>query len=155
MRRANVDLLLTRRTAVRVFVVILTLSATMLAAEMAGELGDRLERAYDAYRRDDLAAADRLFTDVLTAAPHLTEVWYNRGIVRYDLGRYEDAVSDFTAAIERDPTFAAAIFNRANAYFRLDRFEDAYEQYRRVLEIRDDPDAEHNLHVVEQILASR
>ncbi|TVR64785.1 MAG: tetratricopeptide repeat protein [Spirochaetaceae bacterium] len=155
MRRAHADSLFTRRTAVRAFVVILTLLPTMLAAEMAGELGDRLERAYDAYRRDDLTTADRLFTDVLAVAPHLTEVWYNRGVVRYDLGRYEDAVSDFTAAIERDPTFAAAIFNRANAYFRLDRFEDAYEQYRRVLDIRDDPDAEHNVRVVEQILASQ
>lgn len=127
----------------------------MLMAEMAGDLGDRLERAHDAYRRGELATADRLFTDVLEAAPRLSEVWYNRGIVRYDLGRYEEAVADFTAAIERDQTFVAAIFNRANAYFRLERFEDAYEGYRRVLEIEDDPDAEHNIDVVEQILASQ
>ncbi len=154
MRRRKGSLF-TRRTAVRAFVVFLTLLPAMLMAEMAGDLGDRLERAHGAYRRGDMTTADRLFTDVLETAPHLSEVWYNRGIVRYDLGRYEEAVADFTAAIERDRTFVAAIFNRANAYFRLERFEDAYEGYRRVLEIDDDPDAEHNIDVVEQILASQ
>jgi tetratricopeptide (TPR) repeat protein len=52
--------------------------------------------------RGDLATAEDLFTQALTARPDLTEALVNRATTRFDLGDTRSAIDDLTAALSLD-----------------------------------------------------
>jgi tetratricopeptide (TPR) repeat protein len=54
---------------------------------------------------------------------------FDRGVVLDELGRTEDAIASYDAAIAQAPDFAAALNNRANAYRRLGRLDLAARDY--------------------------
>ena len=61
--------------------------------------------------------------------PQFAEAWYNKGIVLFDLDRYEEAVSAYDAATTINPQFAEAWYNKGNALLDLDRYEEAIAAY--------------------------
>ncbi|HEY4126313.1 MAG TPA: tetratricopeptide repeat protein, partial [Rhizomicrobium sp.] len=54
---------------------------------------------------------------------------FDRGVVLEELNRLEDALADYTAAINLERKFAAALNNRANLYRRLGRLDEATADY--------------------------
>ncbi len=54
---------------------------------------------------------------------------FDRGVVLEELGRNEEALADYTAAINLQPRFAAGLNNRGNLYRRLGRLDDAARDY--------------------------
>merc|ERR1711920_139774 len=68
----------------------------------------------------------------------------NRGLASYHLQQYDEAISDFSAAIETEPDNASIHFNRGNARFRLEQHEDALVDYSEA--IRLEPDNPTYLH---------
>jgi tetratricopeptide (TPR) repeat protein len=62
-------------------------------------------------------------------APAQARALYDRGVALDELGRVEDAVGDYSAAIALVPKFAAALNNRANAYRRMGRLAQARADY--------------------------
>jgi tetratricopeptide (TPR) repeat protein len=63
----------------------------------------------------------------------------NLGVGYFELGRYDDAVEAYTAAIADAPQMVAAYVNRARAYERLRRPEEAAVDYTQAVAL--DPDA--------------
>src|SRR4029077_14189743 len=73
------------------------------------------------------------FTDAITAralgAEEQATAFYDRGVTLDELGRIDDAIADYTSAIELQPTLAAAFNNRGNALRRLGRLAEARRDY--------------------------
>jgi Tfp pilus assembly protein PilF/DNA-directed RNA polymerase subunit RPC12/RpoP len=60
----------------------------------------------------------------------------NRGNILDSQGRYDEAIENFTRAIELDPTYALAYFNRGNVYARrLQRYDKALADYNQAIEM--------------------
>lgn len=86
--------------------------------------------------RDAVGARDEALADFSQAiASHalagqdLSRVLYDRGVVLDELGRTNDALGDYSAAIEASSDFAPALNNRANALRRLNRLREAKRDY--------------------------
>lgn len=68
-----------------------------------------------------------------------TAEWYlDRGNELAEEGRYEEAIEEYTKAIEIDPDYAAAYNNRGYAYDELGEYQQAIDDYTKAIEI--DPD---------------
>jgi tetratricopeptide (TPR) repeat protein len=59
----------------------------------------------------------------------LARVLFDRGVTLDAMGRTNDAIGDYSAALKHDPDFAAALNNRGNAYRRLNRLDEARRDY--------------------------
>jgi tetratricopeptide (TPR) repeat protein len=47
------------------------------------------------------------------------------------MGDYENAISDYTKAIEIDPKYAVAYYNRGNIYYSRGEYDKAWEDIRK------------------------
>ncbi len=65
----------------------------------------------------------------------LSKVYNNRAIAFRELGRFDRAITDYDAAIQLDPDYAAAYHNRALAYGRLNQYERALVDFSRALQL--------------------
>jgi tetratricopeptide (TPR) repeat protein len=59
----------------------------------------------------------------------LSRVLFDRGVTLDAMGRTNDAIGDYSAALKHAPEFAAALNNRGNAYRRLNRLDEARQDY--------------------------
>ena len=60
---------------------------------------------------------------------------YNRGVELQEEGNYEQAILEYTNAIELDPNFADAYYNRGIAYKNKGEFDNAIADYSRAIEL--------------------
>ncbi len=67
-----------------------------------------LERA-----QGDKNLAEALLTSSIAIQPTCSEAWYQRGVCRYSVQKYQEAIADFSRALELDPAFEAARVSRA------------------------------------------
>jgi tetratricopeptide (TPR) repeat protein len=63
------------------------------------------------------------------------DAYYNRGVAYAKKSQYDQAISDYTKALEINPKFAEAYYNRGVAYGRKGQLDRAMEDYTRALEI--------------------
>ena len=63
--------------------------------------------------------------------------YYKAGEDFYDVNKFEDAINQFSNAIELKPEYYKAYIARATAYERIDRYAEAAEDYERALVFRD------------------
>lgn len=97
-----------------------------------------LDRASDLHRKGDLAAAERLYGDVLKAQPDHFEGLRMLGFLRYQQGRLEEALSLMRAALKARPKLPAALLNCAVVLDALRRFEEALSYYDQALALEPD-----------------
>jgi tetratricopeptide (TPR) repeat protein len=55
--------------------------------------------------------------------------YYDRGVTLDEMNRTNEALSDYSAALNLDPAYAAALNNRGNAYRRLGKLDKAKADY--------------------------
>lgn len=108
----------------------------------------RYREAYHALTR----ALHQSGTDPATVAA----IYNKRGVALVHLGRQDEALADFSAALEADPTYATAIVNVGNLALERGDVEAAIEHYQTALRI----DAEcalahHNLGTAYRALGRR
>ena len=60
------------------------------------------------------------------------------GLVEYEKGNYEDAIDNYTKAIESHPADAFLYNNRGLAYFELKKYKRAISDYSKAIELRPD-----------------
>ncbi|KGO04468.1 tetratricopeptide repeat protein [Porphyromonas gulae] len=63
--------------------------------------------------------------------------YYNRGVGCCIVGSYEEAIKDFSKAIELDDKFALAYHNRGDAYSKKGSYEEAIKDYSKAIELDD------------------
>ena len=80
---------------------------------------------------DSAAFADSVayFTMLATELPDEPEVYYNRGIYRFRLQQYREAIADFSYALKVDSGFYAAYLTRGDCQRMLGNDELAVENY--------------------------
>ena len=61
--------------------------------------------------------------------------YYNQGRAYGQKGQYDQAISDYSKAIEIDPKFATAYNNRGIAYRQKGQYDQAISDYNKALEI--------------------
>lgn len=60
---------------------------------------------------------------------------FNRGVTYSKAGLYEDAVKDFSQAIEKDPGFVEAYYNRGHLLGRLGKPQEAIQDFTKVISL--------------------
>jgi tetratricopeptide (TPR) repeat protein len=85
--------------------------------------------------------AIRRATRLLERAASLAEVWNQRAIANYSVGRYDDAIRDCHQALELNPYHFAAAAGMGQAYLELGRRSNALESFRRALRLNPDLEA--------------
>jgi len=94
--------------------------------------------AADLQRKGELAAAERLYLQLLRAQPDHFGALQMLGFLRYQQGRYMDALSPMAAAAKANPGSATALLNHAVVLDALHRREEALAIYDQALEIKPD-----------------
>ncbi|KAK2167015.1 hypothetical protein LSH36_32g02025 [Paralvinella palmiformis] len=70
----------------------------------------------------DQNSANKDYTDIRS---FLGECYNKRGLVRYKLVEFAEAVQDFTKALKLKPNMAVAFYNRGLIHYRLGNYEGA------------------------------
>ncbi len=84
--------------------------------------------------------AEPLLRKVLTLNPDDHRAWYDLGLTRMELGRYEEAIEAFETGIKLTKFaefYPDSVFQIGRCLAKLGRWEEAIARFERVLEIRD------------------
>ena len=96
---------------------------------------DYFTKAYNQARDGDHAAAEKTYTEYLKRERN-ADAYYNRGYSRHMLGRYEDAISDYSEAIKlKKGNYPDAYANRAMSYEMIADKQRAKDDYAKAIEL--------------------
>ncbi|MDR2442176.1 MAG: tetratricopeptide repeat protein [Deltaproteobacteria bacterium] len=105
---------------------------------------ETVEQGYLAHRRGDYQKAIEIYTSIIRrrglSIKERAVSYLLRGEAKRDMGQLEEAVYDFTRAINQWPNYPQAIFFRGQVLARLDKLNEAYADLTRAVEL--DPDRE-------------
>ena len=116
-------------------------SGNVFETAMSNVLYVNLKRWQDEFEKTlnkpDQRWKDRLLGETETArqSSRTPEYYNNRGITAAKQSEYERAISEFTRAISRNPTFADAYYNRGLVYVSFGQVEKAVSDFTKVIEI--------------------
>jgi tetratricopeptide (TPR) repeat protein len=86
--------------------------------------------------QNDYQEAIKAFSESINAfKPDLAETYLQRGLIYHRLGDYEQAVADYSSAIELKPDFPLAYNNRGWSYFQLGNSQLAIVNYTKAIEL--------------------
>ena len=114
--------------------LLLACALTLAGCETVGGLNG--SRPQIAEREDDNAAAGanlESLNDVVKRNPGNPEAFNTRGVALAKIGRYQEAISDFSNAVKLDPNNAPALTNRALAYRQINRNDAALNDFTRAV----------------------
>ena len=89
----------------------------------------RVDRAFDARLRGDLAGAVAMLDEAITATPHAARAYHLRGIVRQELRDLAGAEADLREATALSPAFAEAHMALGILLLILRRYPEAWPEY--------------------------
>jgi len=112
---------------------VLVAAGPSAAQELSREAGETNLRGARLRLNGEYQDALREFNRVIELAPDSRLGWYNRGLVRRDLGDCWAALPDFTRALEIDAGFFGALYHRGNCLQTLGRFREAVADYSRAV----------------------
>ncbi len=132
-------------------------SALLWAAACGGEPVSN-EAANQRFAAGDYAGALEMYRALAREKPDVPELGVNAGNALHMLGRLEDALPEYSRAIDVGPPELRAIaqYDRGNTLFRLGRLQDARDAYREALRLDPtDRDAKFNLELLMDLLAPK
>ncbi len=109
--------------------------AAIKNAEVQQDIANQISNASIMMVDNDLQGALQIMNDAVAAYPNEPLAYVGRGLMLDSLNRPDDAVADYTKAIELDPEDIGAYFNRAGVYRRLGDFDKALEDYTTNIEL--------------------
>lgn len=126
-------------------VLILVLS---LAANVLGDYRKLNKKGNEAYSKNDIEQALKLYQEAEIEKPQQPVLDYNIATALYGQAKYEDAVKRYSKSLQTDdPAFQAdAYYNMGSSFFRNEKYAEAITAYQKCLELNpDDVDAKYNL----------
>src|ERR1700675_199055 len=102
------------------------------------DLSQVFDHAADLHSKGELAAAESLYLQVLEARSDHFDALQMLGFLRYQQGRFSEALSLIGAALKTNPDFPPALLNYAVVLDTLGRREEALAYYDKALAIKAD-----------------
>ena len=93
------------------------------------------KQAFQAAEQGDFVQAEKYWTELIEDFPNNPAVWSNRGNIRVNENKLDEAIDDFNQSIKIAPQYSDPYLNRGIAYEGKKMWEDALADYNRVLEI--------------------
>jgi tetratricopeptide (TPR) repeat protein len=94
-----------------------------------------LREGIEAMERQDLPAADAMFTRLIDEAPAFAEGWNKRATVRYMAEDYAASIADCRETLARNPSHFGALSGQGLCHLMLGQFREAAELFRRALAV--------------------
>jgi len=91
------------------------------------------DQATDFHRRDALVEAERLYRQLLSRDPAHIGARYYFGLLRFQQGRYEEALLNFDRVLAKEPDHRDALYNRATTLAYMERTAEAMVSFDRLL----------------------
>ena len=110
-------------------------------------------RGMSAMNAGSLAAAEKIFGDLIEVNREFTEAWNKRATVRFMLWKFEEARADVYEVLKQEPRHFGAISGLGMINLRLGQLEKAmqsYEKLRRVFPAS--PEAERYIPIIRKEL---
>jgi len=130
------------------------LALLFLSLPLSGGLLDfeHIREGEKAYRSGNYQRAIREFEEVVKAKGS-PESLYDLANSYYKAGEYKRALETYSRieTDDRELEFRK-LYNMGNSAFMMEEYQKAIEFYEKALEIRDDPDARHNLELAKKML---
>lgn len=92
----------------------------------------------------DYARALVAYDRAISLDSKLAEAYNNRGIIKYELGQFSEAINDYSSAIKLKPNYVDALNNRGNTYAALKQFQNAINDLQAALKLNNKSVAIHN-----------
>ena len=94
-----------------------------------------LREGIEAMERQDLPAADAMFTRLIDEAPAFAEGWNKRATVRYMAEDYAASIADCRETLARNPSHFGALSGQGLCHLMLGQFREAADLFRRTLAV--------------------
>ncbi|WP_143735340.1 tetratricopeptide repeat protein, partial [Porphyromonas gingivalis] len=88
-------------------------------------------------KNNDLKENDNKLSNVPEPNRQEAIAYYNRGVGCCIVGSYEEAIKDYSKAIELDGKFAHAYYGRGNVYYKKGANEEAIKDFFKAIELDD------------------
>jgi tetratricopeptide (TPR) repeat protein len=99
------------------------------------QLDALLRHGIDAVGRQELQAADDIFTRLIAAAPRFAEGWNKRATVRYLAQDYTGSIADCRETLSRNPNHFGALSGQGLCHLALGQYQEAVTLFRRALAV--------------------
>jgi tetratricopeptide (TPR) repeat protein len=94
-----------------------------------------LQRGNERHISHNFTYALEDYNNVTRLDPENLVAWNSKGVVLFNLGKYEDALNAYYKAIEIDPKYAFAWNNIANALMVLGSYDEALSDFEKAIEL--------------------
>ena len=88
-------------------------------------LNEALQKAVEAHKAGQAQEAGRLYTAILQAQPKHSDANHNMGVLAAGVGKVQEALPFFKAALEANPSMGQYWLSYINALIKLDQITDA------------------------------
>lgn len=91
------------------------------------------QEAEEALSKKQFIKSLEALNQCLRSSPYFYEAYYTRGLVREQLTKFEEALTDYNIYLESMPDHAEALFSRATLRYKLGQYELAKADFIRLL----------------------
>ena len=78
------------------------------------------------------------YNEALALKSNDAVIYYNRGVVHFNIDEYDNAISDYTKAIKFKPDYADAYYHRGLTYLNNGQYDKAISDYTKAIELKPD-----------------
>ncbi len=104
-----------------------------------------LDLAIEKIDEEQYASAAVLLKEILAKDPANSKALHHLGLIKFNDGKYKEAIEDFEMALKADAKSFQSRFLIGDCYRALDDYAKAEEQFRKAIELKDDVFAMLNL----------
>ena len=106
----------------------------------------KLVEVFKHHENGEYERAEFLYRELIEHFPDIWQLYFNCGLLLFELGRYEDALKVYLGGLAIDDSNEDLLFNTGICQKELGRFEEAIISYSRALESApDDIDVSYNM----------
>jgi len=94
-----------------------------------------MKRGMDAMEHEDEQLSRDMFDRAIMIRPEYAEAWHRRALLFFNGGKYDEAIADLQATLEREPRHFGAWIGLGMIFESIDRPKAALLAYRKALKI--------------------